>query len=362
MLKVLLVTAPGPVGGLESVVAALASGLKARNHRVLVSAATDHGRPQPFLETLVAAGVETRTPPAGYWGEARALRGIIQEGGFEVVHSHGYRSDALAWLASRGLGRALVSTVHGFTGGGAKNRAYERIQRRVLRGFDAVVAVSRPLEAQLGESGVRSDRIRLLPNAFTPVGALPRAAARARLGIPQDAFAVGWVGRLSREKGADVAIDAMSRLEEPEWLAVFVGDGPERARLEEQAARSAVADRVRWLGALPAAGTLMAAFDVVLLSSRTEGTPIVALEAMAAGVPLVATAVGGVPDLLAGDRGWLVPPEDPAAIAQVLRSVRGDQSTAARRAGISRQRMQTERTSDSWLDAHEALYRSLLNS
>src|SRR6185503_10335621 len=149
----------------------------------------------------------------------------------------------------------------------------------------------------LSESGVPPDRIRLMPNAWSGEAPLPREVAREKLGLPQNGWIIGWVGRLSGEKGPDVMLRAFRRLP-PEAQLSVVGDGPLRTSLEGEARAENLGDRVRWHGSVPDAGRLMTAFDAVALSSRTEGTPMTVLEAMAAGVPVVATSVGGVPDLL----------------------------------------------------------------
>jgi len=105
------------------------------------------------------------------------------------------------------------------------------------------------------------------------------------------------VGRLSREKGADVILDAIAACKPP-WRLSIIGDGPERERLKQQAARLGITDRVTWHGPVSNAGKLLSAFDAFVLSSRTEGTPIVLFEAMHSGVPIVTTSVGGVPDVV----------------------------------------------------------------
>jgi glycosyltransferase involved in cell wall biosynthesis len=123
------------------------------------------------------------------------------------VHSHGYRADIVDAMHLRRT-VPIVTTVHGYTGGGIRNRVYEGLQRRAFRQFDGVVAVSAQLGRELGKA-VRSECLHVLPNAFHPPPLATRAAARAALGIPVDSFVAGWVGRMSKEKGADVLLDAL---------------------------------------------------------------------------------------------------------------------------------------------------------
>ncbi|HZE74797.1 MAG TPA: glycosyltransferase [Gemmatimonadales bacterium] len=356
------VVAPAPFGGLEHVVQSLAAGQLAAGHSVSVIALTDAGSIPPLVEQLEAARVPVRRLACGrhYLRERRELRQAFQASSPRIVHTHGYRPDVQGGAAARQLALAVVSTVHGFTGGDIRNRFYERLQQRALRRFSAVVAVSRPLVDRLVGAGVPPNRIHLVPNAYRwDTELLPRAAARAELGLsvgPAD-FVVGWVGRLSREKGPDVLVEALARLPDDRARAAIIGDGPDRAALASRAAALGLADRIHWLGTVPRAARCFAAFDCLALSSRTEGTPIVLLEAMAVRLPIVASAVGGVPDVVSDGEALLVPAEDPGALALALGAVAADPSAAAARAVRAETRLRAERGLEGWLAAYDAVYR-----
>jgi glycosyltransferase involved in cell wall biosynthesis len=357
--------APGTVGGIESVVRALAGGHARRGHAVRVVAildAPDDGR-HPWLAALREDGIETvalHLPGRRYLRERTEIAALCRRLAPDVVHSHGYRPDVIGAGAARAAGVATVTTVHGFTGGGWKNRVYERIQLRAFRRFDAVVAVSRPLVDRLAGAGVRRERLHLLPNAFDDdAPRLDRAAARRALALPDDAFVVGWVGRLGREKGGDVLLEALAAGGAPPAVASFLGDGREREALAARAAELGIADRVRWHGTVRDAGRHFAAFDAFALSSRTEGTPIVLFEAMAAGVPIVATRVGGVPDVVTEGEALIVPPESPAALAAALAEVHRDRAGAASRARRARERLAERYALAPWLDRYDAIYRQV---
>jgi glycosyltransferase involved in cell wall biosynthesis len=364
---VLHVLAPGPVGGLESVVRALAAGQAARGARVGVLAILDAGAREPaFLGGLRDAGVEIHArpiPPRQYALERAAVRAVCRAAAPAVVHTHGYRPDVLASGVARSLGLPTVTTVHGFTGGDLKNRLYEWLQRRSFRRFGAVVAVSKPLMERLARAGVPRRRIHLIPNAWSPpASALSRAEARSRLGITDDAFHIGWVGRLTREKGADLLVEAVARLDHRVIRVSMIGDGRERAALESQAAALGVADRIRWHGTVPDASRLFAAFDCLALSSRTEGTPMVLFEAMAARVPIVAASVGGVPDVIGSGEALLVLAEAPAALAQALGRVHDDPAAARSRADLAEARLHTHFGLEPWLERYDAVYDALTSA
>ncbi|HEU4700380.1 MAG TPA: glycosyltransferase [Gemmatimonadales bacterium] len=365
---ILHILAPGPVGGLESVVRLLARGQAARGHAVAAALVLDAGTGEHPLEApLRAAGVAVHPLPIplrAYQQERRELAALLARLAPDVVHSHGYRTDVLATPLARARGIPVVTTVHGFTGGGWKNRLYEWLQVRSFRRADAVIAVSRPLVGRLAALGVPAARIHLIRNAFQPEGEPPysRREARQALGLAPDAFVLGWVGRLSHEKGADVLVRALAHLRDLPLEVALIGDGRERGALEALAAELGVAERIRWLGRVADAGRHFAAFDGYVLSSRTEGTPMVLFEAMTAGVPIVAARVGGVPDVVGDAEALLVPPEAPEPLAGALRALRADAGAAQARTAAARARLGSEFAPGPWLDRHDALYRTLVDA
>ncbi len=364
-LTIAHVLAPAPVGGLERVVQALAAGHGLRGCAVHVVCVFDEDAEATVLPLHGAAGVTqhvVRVPRRRYGIERARVARLVQEVGARLLHTHGYRADVVDAPAARQLGIPAVTTVHGFTGGGLKNRIFERLQVRAFRGLDAVVAVSQRLADQLAGRGVPPRLLRCIPNAWSgwAVAPLSRAEARRTLDLPAEGQVVGWVGRLSREKGADVFIDAVARLSAPGVTAAVVGAGRDADALRARAARRGIADRIRWCGEVADAASCFSAFDVFALSSRTEGTPIVVLEAMASGVPIVATRVGGVPDVLTDGEGWLVAPEDPLALAAALQAALGDRKAAAVRVAAAAARLAARFASGPWLDAYEGLYRDLV--
>jgi glycosyltransferase involved in cell wall biosynthesis len=172
---------------------------------------------------------------------------------------------------------------------------------------------------------------------------------------------VGWVGRVSREKGADVLIDALPALRDLPLTVVFVGDGPEAARAREQATRLGVEHLVRWAGAVDGANLLFGAFDALAMSSRTEGTPIVLFEAMTAGVPVVATSVGGIPDVVTTAEAALVPSESPTALADAIRDTLTNRARAMERAQRARRVLAERYAVEPWLDRYDETYAAALS-
>jgi glycosyltransferase involved in cell wall biosynthesis len=184
---------------------------------------------------------------------------------------------------------------------------------------------------------------------------LDRVTARRELAVSDREFVLGWVGRLSLEKGPDVLIDALVQLP-PDVVAVMIGDGRAAGQLRERAASRGVTGRIRWAGLVPHAGRLFAGFDCFILSSRTEGTPLVLFEAMAAGAPIVATTVGGVPDVVSADEAILVSHPDPAAVAAAITALRADPAGARARAAAAQGRVARERALEPWIARYQEVY------
>jgi glycosyltransferase involved in cell wall biosynthesis len=274
-----------------------------------------------------------------------------------LIHCHGPRADLLAGWAARGLRLPRVSTVHRFAGG----RLAGWLQRRSLARFDAVLAGTRYVKDRLLAAGVDARRLHLLPDALPMVAPpLTRPAARAELGLPEDGQVVGWSGPLSHEGGADILIEALPWLADLPLTVSLLGDGEERPALEAVARRLGVADRIRWHGERRESSRLFTAFDCFAQSARSDEARWPLLEAMAAGVPVVASSVGEVPALVAEDEGLRVAPAAPAALATAIRTTLTNPAAALERAARARERVTREFALAPWVARHANLYRSIL--
>lgn len=366
-MRIAHVVAPAPFGGLESVVAGLARAQCARGHFVLLLALLDDGEESPtWLGELERDGVRletSRVPRRAYGRERKKALQLLSQHEIEIVHTHGFRPDVVVGAASRRRGRVACATVHGFVRQGVRGHLYSWIQVRALRSFDRVVAVSRTLEAELSATGIPTAALRCIANGAASEGTpLSRSDARRSLGLPAEGLVLGWVGRVSVEKGPDLLIEAFAQLAEPAAVLCVIGDGNEREQTRARAERAGLADRVVFAGARRGASLLLAAFDLVVLSSRTEGTPMILLEAGAAGVPVVATPVGGVPDALGADGGWLAKSTDPAAIARAIGEALAQPAERVRRADALQRRLSTREREENWVDAYDALYLEALEA
>ena len=360
-LSILHVLAPADVGGLETVVRSLAVGHSAMGHSVEIAAVLD-APTNHFVQEARDAGLQVHVidcPARSLLPERRGVRALLARKRVDVLHSHSYRSDILDIGIARAMGVPSVTTLHGFAATDRRARVYEWLQLRGARRASAIVAVSTNVADRVVASGARPESVHLIRNAISR-GSAPVSAGAARDRLRLDrGLQLGWVGRLSAEKGPDVMLGAMPYLADLPITLSFIGDGPDRASLLERADRLGVAARVRFHGRVPDAASLLRAFDVVVLSSRTEGTPMVILEAMASEVPIVATRVGGIPDMLSATEALLVDSEKPEALASAIRTALGDPTASAERATRARVRLVTEFDTEAWLARYEALYRSI---
>ena len=261
----------------------------------------------------------------------RAVSRLIHRVTPDIVQTHNIKSHALVAAARwRGVRVPWIAFHHGYTQTDLKMRVYNRLDRHWLRHADAVIA---PCDAFIGEltaCGVDWLRTTVLHNAVDPRVALDRTAARQALGV-DGRYLIVSIGRLSREKGHDVLIDACARLDallRERLTVIIVGAGPARARLEARARSGRVP--VRFEGFQPCVDQYYAAADLFVLPSRSEGSPNVLLEALAAGCPVIATRVGGVPEIVEhGVSASLVAPDRPVEIGDAIAHLLGDPAAAA---------------------------------
>ncbi|NDD28378.1 MAG: glycosyltransferase family 1 protein [Proteobacteria bacterium] len=242
-----------------------------------------------------------------------------------VAHAHAGRDHLLVGTAARLRGVPMVRTLHSFL-----EPSLSGLSRRVLqRHTDRVICVSNALRAQALEYGVPPDRAVVIPNGidvsrFAPSG---QEAARRALGLPLEAPVVGVVSGLWDLKGPDLLLEAMARV--PRVTVAIAGDGPMEAQLRGMAEAHAMTDRVVFLGRLSDPRPVYAAADLVVMASRQDAFPLVALEAQACGRPLVAFAVGGIPEAsVNGVTSVLVEPLDTAGLAQAVSALLDDPARA----------------------------------
>jgi glycosyltransferase involved in cell wall biosynthesis len=248
------------------------------------------------------------------------LRHLVHTHRPHIIETHHVKSHCLVALSGLWRYYTWVAFHHGYTQTDVKVRAYNHVDRWSLRHAAHVVTTSASFSRMLAARGVPASRITVLHNGVRemPVTASAVAAARLALGLEDGERVVLTIGRLSREKGHAHLIRAAASWQNGARL-VIVGDGPERQALERLVRNLGVGARVVLAGATSHVAPFYALADVFVLPSLSEGSPNVLLEAMASGLPIVATRVGGVPEIAAdGVTALLGPPKNPAFIARAV--------------------------------------------
>lgn len=312
------------------------------------------GGEHPFVEAARQVGARVEVIVGGrrrYDREVALLAALLERERPDVVHTHIYHSDFVGFAAARRLGIPVVAHVHGITGGDWKDRLYQWLDLRLLRRFDALICVSESVRERVIAEGCAAARTHVIENPYVPTPALPRADARAALGLDADRPIIGWIGRLSIEKGADLLLRSIARLGDRRPYVVLVGDGPERAALTAAVDRLGLQDRVRFAGEMKGAASFLEAFDALVISSRSEGLPMTLLEAMGAGTPVVSFRVGGIPDAIDDDCAWLAPALDTDGLAAAIANALADGRAARAKADVARQRVNARYGIDRWIDA-----------
>jgi glycosyltransferase involved in cell wall biosynthesis len=293
-------------------------------------------REGPLLDRARAGGVEVvvvpeLVSPISPRADAVALDrlvDLVRTREADIVHTHSAKAGALGRLAAHRAGVPLiVHTLHGFPFHEFQNpvsrAAYIGIERRLSRITDAYLAVGTGVAVEALRRGLaRPEQIHTIgPAVDDPSVVLTpgtRARARERLGLAPDVPVVGTVGRLDYQKAPEVMLRALSLLSTPATL-VWIGDGELATRAAREVLALGIGDRVLLLGNRSDVPELLPAFDVFALASRYEGLPCVVVEAQQCGIPVVATAVNAVPDVvIPGDTGLLVPPMRPDLLAAAL--------------------------------------------
>ncbi|MFF2043993.1 glycosyltransferase family 4 protein [Kitasatospora sp. NPDC058170] len=349
-LHVVLVLAAS-TGGIGAHVRSLAQGLVAHGVTVTVCAPAGTDALFGFSRTGARFHLVDITPTAGARSDATAI-GELRRAftGADVVHAHGLRAGLLSDLALRTAGRfpglrpetpLVVTSHHALLATGMERRLQRLMERRVARAADLVLGASSDLVARARELGATDARLGPVAAPPMPEGRLERTAARAALlGDGPDRPLVLAVGRLVPQKAFGLLLDASRELSalDPEPLLLIAGDGPEGGALRERVAAEKLP--VRLLGYRTDVPDLLAAADVVVVGSRWEARSLVVQEAMRAGVPVVATSVGGIPELV-GDAAVLVAPGDPGALGGAVRELLADPAGRERLAEAGRQQAQT---------------------
>lgn len=316
-----------------------------------------------YLKELEARQIPYEAMPLDRRFEYRYIREtqrLIQKYNIDVIHSHGYRADITAVLAAKG-NVPIVSTIHGFTSNSYRVLIYEYLQRIILRHIHTLIPVSASIEEKLKTKGIKPDRIKRLGNVvdIQTIADTPSSHFFARLRTPKDVKRFLFVGRLSVEKGFNTLLDACRLLKQKQlsFFLTVIGDGPLKKKYEERVRDLQLNEEVFFTGFRRDVIPIMAAADIFILPSLMEGLPLVVLEAMAAGCPVVATRVGGLPQLIDHNQnGLLVSPGNPKELAEALFDLSHNPMKAKEMCAAAKERITKEYNPAKWAEELISIY------
>jgi glycosyltransferase involved in cell wall biosynthesis len=385
-VKVLRVIARLNMGGPALHVAYLTAGLRERAYETTLVAGTLARGEDSMAFVARGLGVEIVTIPE-LGREISPLRDLIatlrlarliRRQRPQILHTHTAKAGTVGRLAARLAGSArppiVVHTFHGHVlrgyFGPVRSRLFRWLERWLAHDTTALIAVSPQVRDDLVALGVAPPEkfavIRLgIELEERVAGADGRADTRRYLGIAPNRFTVGWIGRMTAIKNTEDVLSAFKALRARgvEATLCMVGDGPDRPALERRAHELGIMRDTVFLGYQEEVAPLYAAFDALVLPSSNEGTPVSVIEALAARTPVVATRVGGVPDVVReGDDGFLVDPGDTDALAERLARLATDPQLRERMGDAARNRVLSRYAVDRLVDDVDRLYRSLLEA
>ncbi len=353
------------VGGAQNVLADVVLGLPRERYEQTVVCLFGAGE---TAHRLRDAGIEVvdldmhgKADVRVVWRLWRLLRRLRPQ----LLHTHMFHANVLGRVLGRLAGVPyVVSTEHTMGQEGQVRRFFDRLTSPLA---DRVVAVSESVGAFIREKiGISPQRVVVIPNGIDLDRcrtSLTPAEARARLGLPTDVPVIGTIGTLRPVKGTDMLLRAFALLQGdfPTARLLIVGDGVEREPLHALAIELGISARTTFTGNRNDVGDLLVAMTVFCLPSHWEGLPLAALEAMCAGLPLVATQVGGTPEVVRdGETGRLVPPADPGALAQATAEFLRDPARSAIVGATGRRWVEENYARSRMVERNEALYEELL--
>ena len=369
-IKVLHLVEALNIGGMERVVACLARNTDRENYDLEVWCSSRGGEAASELSRdgvkVRVLGINSCYGP----GSVLKLAGLFREHRPDILHTHTYFANTLGRLAALIAGVPVVIVhVHSIYYG-QYSRMNMLVERLLSIFTDKVICCSEAVKefVLMGEK-VDPSKLTVILNGVEPenfVRPLDRNSCRASLGLDERDKVVITVAALTKRKGHRYVLDALARIagEHGNVKYLVVGDGPSRNMLAEQALRLGLKDNVQFTGNRGDVPDLLRISDIFVLPSTTvEGLPISAIEAMAAGLPVVATGIGGVPEVVVdGSTGILVTPEDPAAIGGAVRSLLSDRDLAGRMGHVGRKVFLEKFSFDVMMARVEGLYKDLVEN
>ncbi len=368
-IKVLHVIGGGEIGGAEQHLLTLIRHINPSEFALHIACLFA----EPFASLVREKGFPAHIFPMKNkidWKPISKLASLIKSEGFHIVHTHGVRANLIGRLAAKRAGAGhVVTTVHSVLSFDYVrwvdrwiNRLCDQTTGRITERF---IVVSNMLAQQLKSEGIREDKIITIFNGleiekYDPE--IPGLPVRQEFNIDPEAILIGIVARLHPVKGHSCLLEAMSRVlpDFPALVLMIIGTGPDRIKLEEMARRLAISKNVIFTGFRRDIPEVIAALDFLVLPSLSEGLSLTVMEGMAMSKPVLATAVGGTPEIItSGVNGLLIPPADVSALTAGIRRLIHDRKMAAEIGKAARKTIETKFTAEIMADKTARLYKDI---
>jgi glycosyltransferase involved in cell wall biosynthesis len=299
----------------------------------------------------------------------RMIFSVLKQNHFDLLHTHGYQADIIGIPAANVLRIPTISTCHGFIENDRKLSLYIRLDRFVSRFSNKIIAVSKDIQRNLTAHGIQSSRITVIPNAVdTEIDessfSNSRHSVRKSFGFSDRDFVLGYAGRLSQEKGLIYLIEAVSiaRKRDCPGKLFIIGEGSQESELRVFSRKEGLEDHVVFAGFQSDVSQFFPAMELFVLPSLTEGTPMALLEAMAHGIPVIASEVGQIPEIIdSGKSGILVRPKDPEQIADAILFLHNNPSIREAIAKEGQKKVKSQFDVRKWVRQIENEYISLID-
>ena len=367
--KILQLISSSGMLGAENVLFELANYAKLNGFKVTIGIFENSINPNLELaEVAKGQGFDVQIFPCNGRFDKNTIRMIkdyMQNNGIQILHSHNYKSNFYAWRALSNNNIRWVVTKHGRRSG-PKLLVYNFLDGFVVRHADRVIAVSKEIGRKARSAGIVQEKILLIDNGvnlerFTT--STSPEAIKESLGIKKEALVVGTIGALTREKGHQYLLRAALKVIRiyPKAIFLLVGDGTERTSLEKTVSNLGIKDSVIFAGMRKDVPEILSILNVFVLPSLNEGLPMALLEAQGAQIPVVATSVGAIPDVLEnGVTGILIPPKDPQAIAEAIIMILSDKQLASGIAKKGFERVRDNFSSEKMASKYLLIYKELI--
>jgi len=299
----------------------------------------------------------------------KMLFSILKGKNFDLVHTNGYFADIIGVPASRLLGIPHIATCHGFISNDRNLKSYNKLDIMALRFSKRIIAVSEGIKNNLISSGVKRQQVIVLQNAVElsmddNMFLKHRDYVRNKYHIRKEEIVLGYIGRISEEKGLRYLMEAGSKLIHSgvPLKIMIVGDGPQKIEMARFAQQAGLQNKVIFAGFQKDIETWLPSMDIFVLPSLTEGTPMALLESMACGIPVIATAVGGVPQIVdSGKNGILVSPAKTEEIVSAILNIITNKDLHKKLSEAGKETIRNRFNLNKWVNEIESIYLEVSN-